>query len=345
MRQWNQYLQQLGAQFENNTLIHFGHPNEEQQEALQGTIITDLSHFGLIKVSGNDAETFLQGQFTNDVRQVTAEQHQLSAWCTSKGRILVNFRLFQHDGAYYLLLPQENLATTLKRLQMYVLRAAVKLEEMSKSLFRIGVAGTDSPTLLTECLGFTPPIEVNASLTVDEITVLHIPGTQPRYIVFSEMPQNLWRCATQIAQPIGASAWQLLDLLAGLPQIVSATTEAFVPQMVNYQAIGGLNFKKGCYTGQEVVARMKYLGTLKRRMYLARINTTVLPQPGDTLYINTSEESVGKIVNAAPYPDGGAIVLAVIKIAHAQEDEIHWKSQRGASLQFMDLPYSFEEEK
>ncbi len=331
-KKWKLYLQENNAQFENNTLIRFGSADEER--SLHGDIISDLSHFGLIKVSGDEAEKFLQGQLTNDVRQVTDNQSQLSAWCSIKGRIIVNFRLFKRDKAYYLFLPQESLAATLKRLQMYVLRAAVKLEEVSDSLVCIGISGSNSTEILTDCLGFAPPTEINGSLTQDQVTVLQIPGIQTRYLVFTENPQNLWQCAT--AQPAGAAAWQLLDILAGLPQIIPATSDSFVPQMVNYEALGGVNFKKGCYTGQEIVARLQYLGTLKRRMYLAKIETTSLPQPGDALYV--SEENVGKIVNAARHPDGGAIVLAVIKISSADSNEIQLQS--GECLQFMELPYS-----
>lgn len=342
MQTWTHYLQQAGAQIENNTVIHFGQAKEEIEQAQHGDIITDLSHFGLIKVTGDDAEKLLQGQFTNDVRQVTAGKNQLNAWCSHKGRILTSFRLFKRDDAYYLLLPQDSVAFTIKRLQMYILRTAVKLEEVSDSLFRIGIAGNHSAQILTECLGKTPPSGVDSSWTTDKITVLQIPGTRPRYLVFSETPQDLWQCATKTAHQAGAAAWQLLDILAGLPQIVPVTAEAFVPQMVNFHAIGGVNFKKGCYTGQEVVARMQYLGSLKRCMYLARIDTDSIPQPGDALYITNSEDSVGKIVNAVALPERGAMVLAVIKIHHAKTDEIHWQNQQGEILQLLELPYLLE---
>ncbi len=342
-QEWTQYLSKAGAQFENNTVIHFGQLDEERQQALQGDVITDLSHFGLIKVTGSDAKTFLQGQFTNDVRQVTAKLSQLSALCGPKGRILFSFRLFKRDDAYYLLLPRESVESMLKRLRMYVLRADAKLEEVSDSLSRIGVAGANGTQLLTDCLGFAPPVDVDASLTENQVTVLRILGTQPRYLVFGETLQNLWECVTQTAHPAGAAVWQLLDILAGVPQIVPATAEEFVPQMVNYQVIGGVSFKKGCYTGQEIVARMQYLGKLKRRLYLAKIDTATVPQPGDALYVATGEQSVGKIVNAAVHPDGGVVVLAVIQISRAEADEIHWQSQQGECLQLIDLPYSLLE--
>jgi len=304
-------------------------------------MISNLSNFGLIKVSGNDAETFLQGQFTNDVRQVTDTHCQLSAMCSPKGRVIVNFRLFKRDNAYYLLLPKDSLAASLKRLQMYVLRAKVKLEDASENLYPIGVAGANSTEILTSCLGFAPPTELDACLTVEKITVLKVPDNKARYIVLTETPDNISACGEKTAD---ASEWQRLDILAGLPQIVPATNEAFVPQMLNYDILNGIGFKKGCYTGQEVVARMHYLGTLKRRMYLAKIETDNLPQPGDALYISSDEQSVGKIVNASFHPDGGAIVLAVIKIAQAEAHEIHWQSQQGECLQLLDLPYSLTEQ-
>ncbi len=286
-------------------------------------MITNLSNLGLIKVTGDDAETFLQGQFTNDVRQVTNKNSQLSAMCSPKGRVIVNFRLFKRDNAYYLLLPKDSLAASLKRLQMYVLRSKVKLENASDNLYPIGIIGS------TE------------NLTNENSTILKVADTQPRSIIITDTPEKFVDCGEKMSNE---SEWQRLDILAGLPQIVAATKEAFVPQMLNYDILGGISFKKGCYTGQEVVARMQYLGKLKRRMYLAKIQTAQLPQPGDALYISSDEQNVGKIVNASFDINGSAIVLAVIKIAQAETDEIHWQSQQGESLQLLDLPYSLTEQ-
>ena len=282
-------------------------------------MITNLSYLGLIKITGDDAETFLQGQFTNDVRQVTDKNSQLSAMCSPKGRVIVNFRLFKRDNAYYLLLPKDSLAATLKRLQMYVLRSKVKLEDASDNLYPIGISGSTQ------------------ILTAENLTILKVADNQ--HIVITDKPEQF-----SDEKMANESEWQRLNILAGLPQIVPATNEAFVPQMLNYDILGGISFKKGCYTGQEIVARMQYLGTLKRRMYLAKIETAQLPQPSDALYISSDEQSVGKIVNASFDTDGNAIVLAVIKIAQAETDEIHWQSQQGESLQLLDLPYSLTEQ-
>jgi hypothetical protein len=318
----------------------------ELQHALYGNILTDLSHLGVIKVSGNDAEKFLQGQFTNDVRQVNTTQSQLSAWCSSKGRILVNFRLLQRDdNAYYLLMPQANVEATLKRLPMYVLRSQVKLENVSDVLSCIGVAGTHSTQLLGSCLRGSLPSAVNDTLTTGLVTVLHIHGPTARYIVLSEeVPtlQTLWQgLVAGGVYPVGMEAWELLDILAGVPTILPPLVDEFVPQMVNYQALGGVNFKKGCYSGQEIVARMQYLGTLKRRMYLLKIDTILIPPPGENLYVSNETQSVGQIVNAQLHPDGGVIALAVISISHAENEVVHLHSQAGEFLKLLELPYSF----
>ncbi|MCK5876011.1 MAG: hypothetical protein KAG43_00130, partial [Candidatus Marithrix sp.] len=126
--------------------------------------VTNLSYLGLIKVTGADAQQFLQGQFTNDITQVDATHHQLSAWCNHKGRIIVSLRIFQRNGYFYLLLPQESITSVLKRLKMYVLRSVVKLDDVSNDLIRIGISGTYSKKIVTDCL-FTPPPEIDTSVT------------------------------------------------------------------------------------------------------------------------------------------------------------------------------------
>ena len=284
-------------------------------------MITDLSHFSVIKVSGKDAQIFLQGQLTNDVRQVTEQHSQLTSWCTAKGRMLVNMHLCLRNDAYHLLLPQTSCTAILKRLQMYVLRSAVILEDVSAHLSRFGLIGNK------QCIG-------------DTDTILDMPGNPSRHIVLTEQAQNLWQCALKNTDAVGADTWELLNILSGLPQIIPITSEKFVPQMVNFQAIGGINFKKGCYTGQEVVARLRYLGALKRRMYLAKIECQNIPQAGDA--INLKEECVGHIVNAQAHPDGGVVLLAVINIDSVTSEHVYWQ-QAEYTLQFMELPYALED--
>lgn len=319
-QKWLSYLQQVGAQFEGEAISQVGESALSLLQILQGEVITDLSRFGVIKISGADAEKFLQGQFTNDVRQVKVTQSQLSAWCSPKGRIIVNFRLFKRDdNAYYLWLPRVNVETTLKGLRGYVLRSKVVLEEVSESWLRMGVAGVNSTALLSAGLGHqTVPTTVDICMSLESVTVLQIHGLTPRYVVLGNdlvIMQRLWEAMSQQAQPVGSATWGLLDILAGVPQILPATTDKFVPQMVNYQTLGGVSFTKGCYPGQEVVARLQYLAELKRRMYVVRFDTTTLAVPGMEVYVANEEVSVGTLVNVETHPDGGIIALAVLSIS------------------------------
>jgi tRNA-modifying protein YgfZ len=342
----------MGTTVNSFTVSEFGQPDQTPKDILQGNILVDVSHLGIIKVSGKDAEKFLQGQFTNDVREVTATQSQLSAWCSAKGRMLVNFRVFKREGkqgsggggegnTFYLLMPQLNVETTLKRLQIYVLRSQVKLEEVTKGLPRLGIAGEQSTELLAACLGLSHPLEVNGSVTVEGLTVLRVQGSPGRYLVLSEDVQRLqgvWECLANRARPVGTWAWEVLDILAGVPHILPVLADVVVPQMVNYPTLGGVSFKKGCYPGQEVVARMQYLGTPKRQMYLVELHSATTPQPGEQLYVSDEEPSIGQIVNAQKCPGEtpSVIALAVISISHVEKGvEIYVERRPGDCLKIL----------
>ncbi|MCP5298970.1 MAG: folate-binding protein YgfZ [Chromatiaceae bacterium] len=305
--------------------------------------LCDLSHLGLIRVSGTDSRRFLQGQLTNDVNQVTGELAQLSSHCSPKGRMLGSFWIFQRGDDLYLQLPRERLPAILKRLQMFVLRAAVTLDDVSDALARFGIAGECAESLLPFA-----PTAPKATLTRDGITVLRLPGDRPRFEVVGTAAQltPLWSGAAERAQVAEAGFWSLLDIRAGVPTVLDDTAEAFVPQMTNLQLIGGISFTKGCYTGQEVVARMQYLGKLKRRMYRARIGGDEFPAPGTELYSASSEsgQGAGRVVDAAISPDGGYEALVVLQISSAEAGDVHVRDAAGPSVQLLGLPYAFPTE-
>jgi folate-binding protein YgfZ len=340
---WETFLQANGAEFDGrHAVVSFGALRRELSVALTGTVFADLSQLGILAVRGKDAATFLQGQCTNDIVNLATSHSQLNGICSPKGRFLATFRVFRDDEGYLLSMPRQMLEGVAKRLQMFIMRSAVTLTDASDQSIRLGVSG---PAAMTELL----PLISNLPAAVDEIvrsgeyTVVQIPGVQPRFEVHGPIAamQKLWETLNVRAAPVGTMAWQLLDILAGLPVITPETADAFVPQMVNYQLIGGVSFKKGCYTGQEVVARMQYLGKLKRQMYLARVQSDDAPQPGNDLYSpDDKEQSAGKIVSAAPHPDGGYIVLAVIQIASQEAGPVHLRSNEGPVLEFAELPYA-----
>jgi folate-binding protein YgfZ len=344
---WKAFLADAGAEFEGERVAHFGNPEREKRVSVSGLVFADLEYYGVIAVHGADAGSFLQAQFSNNVGKLDDGHSQLNAYCTPKGRMLGLMRVFRHGDSYYLRLPADTLEAVIQRLRMYVMRADVTLEDASESFLRIGISGEDALGELLAMAGQVPE-ESNGVVRSGDLTLLRIPGIQPRFEVYAaslKSAQALWDGLNVNGAPIGESAWRLLEILAGMPSIFAATAEMFVPQMANLQLIDGVNFKKGCYPGQEIVARMQYLGTLKRRMYLGRIETGQPPRPGDPLFSAVdSEQAVGRIVDAQPHPDGDIAALAVLQIASADAGDVYLGAADGPAFRLHALPYTFEEQ-
>ena len=343
---WKTFLSDAGAEFEADKVAHFGNPVREQKVTLSGLVFADLSHLGVIAVYGADAESFLQSQFSNDISQLTETGTQLDAYCTPKGRILGLMRLFRQGETWYLRLPEDTLEAVIQRLRMYVMRADVTLEDVSDNFLRIGISGEAAVDELQTVMSDVPS-EADQLRHSGDITLLRVPGVLPRfeaYISSLETASKLWDSLNVHGAPVGESAWRLLEIRDGLPNIFAATSELFVPQMTNLQLLNGVSFKKGCYPGQEIVARMQYLGTLKRRMYLGHVDTDQQPSPADSLFTGTdSEQAVGRIVDAQPHPDGGQLVLAVMQIKVAEAGDMHLGSAEGPLMVLEPLPYVFKE--
>lgn len=305
--------------------------------------LSDLADRGLIRVSGEDAREFLQGQLTNDINGVTPERGQLSAYCTPKGRMLALFHILQQGDALLLELPRERLEPVLKRLQMFVLRADVKLEDVSDELVVTGLSGEC-------CAGLLPdlPDAPFATTTFDRLTLMRLPGEAPRCQLLGPAEASIafWERHRQRVQPVNGDFWPLLDIRAGLPQVYDATAEAFVPQMCNLDLLGAISFSKGCYTGQEVVARMKYLGQLKRRMFRAHIATDRCPAPGDLLFSPSSRsaQGAGKVVDARPSPQGGCEALVVVELSSFEAGDLKLGDENGAPLELHEPPYGLTPE-
>jgi folate-binding protein YgfZ len=343
---WLAALQQQGATISQGRIVDFGNHEAEIRACDETTVMVPLTHLSLLRASGSDTAEFLQGQTSNDVRHVDAEHHQLSSYSTPKGRMLALFTLFMRDDDYFLQLPQELLEAVQKRLSMFVLRSDVKLEAMDGEINSIGLAGPQAEKLLQDQLGGCPG-EAGESLTIDGVTLLRRPGTQPRFICIAESGRinTLWQALSPSTQATGADCWDLLEVRAGIPGITTETVEAFVPQMVNLQLVDGVSFKKGCYPGQEVVARMQYLGKLKRRMYRAHVSAEGAPHAGMELFSpeSASGQGAGKVVRAAPSTTGGWELLVVAEIASAENDTLFLESENGPRLALQELPYPFEQ--
>lgn len=342
---WQAFLAHRGAHTSNNMITHFGEPERERQAVASGHILCDLSHIGLIRLSGEEAAQFMQNQFTNDIMQVSEVRSQLNAYCNPKGRMLADFRTFKRGNDYFLSLPAEILEPTLQRLRMYVLRTKVQLTDDSDDLVHIGYHGPNAKEHLQTLIEQIPQ-QVDDCTTNAELTIIRVPGPAPRYEIYGSLDavKPLWEQLTTDATLTGASSWSLLDILAGIPTVLTQTREAFIPQMANMDLIGALNFKKGCYPGQEIVARMHYLGKLKRRMYRIHIDGATPPPPGEDIFIKEAGKTqpAGKIVDAQPHPDGGSDGLAVLQISTAERKDIQLQTKEGARTTIGQLPYALD---
>jgi folate-binding protein YgfZ len=300
------------------------------------TFVAPLRHNALLAVSGDDAGAFLHGQLTNDVEALRAGDAQWNGWLTAKGRMLAAFLVVRRADDYLLMLPAEIAEAVAKRLRMFVLRSKVKIEDVSAATASLGVAGPDAAKLVAAQWG-----EVEAMRSAERDGALAVRLDAERYVVFAPAgSESAVRSKLAGAQEAGADAWEAAAIRAGIPTVVAATQEAFIPQMVNFELIGGVSFRKGCYPGQEIVARTHYRGGLKRRMALAHLDAPEAPHPGDALYSTSfGEQAAGQVANVAPSPEGGFDLLVVAQMESLANRDLKWKSPGGPAVQIRDLPY------
>jgi len=318
-----------------------------QAKALNGAdVYAHLSDCGVLKISGPDAQTLLQGQLTADISLLDCHRHSLSAWCTPKGRTLMLGRLFRREGAIHYLLPTEQTAACLQRLSLYVLRSKVELSNISTDLTVFGLGGARIKAYFESEFKLRWPGH-NETSQADDITLLGLGQDSPHAILV--LPAKNWpalnamiRARTQ-AREVSNEAWRLVRIETGEPWLVPDLSEQFLPQMLNLDKLDGVSFDKGCYVGQEIVARTQYLGRLKRRLFKARINTEEAPQPGDAIYakadlaLGSADRAAGTIVESAVAPNGDWAVLAVINIDDAARP-LHLRHVLGAELRIEELP-------
>ena len=336
---WKSFLAQHAADFDAGVVQSFGDAASELCTAAQATVLCDLSQFGTLRVSGEEVQTFLQNLLSNDIREVSATRAQFSSFNSPKGRMLASMLIWRNGDGYLLQLPRDLCEPMRKKLSMYVLRAKVKISDASDEVVSLGLSGTDAHEILGKQFGELPQLPLGF-IDTEQASVLKFSDTRFQISTTPQCAPALWQSLSQHARPAGSVCWDWLNIRAGIPVILPATQEQFVPQMVNLDLVGGVSFKKGCYPGQEIVARMQYLGKLKRRMYLAHVNGNEAPRPGDELFSADMEgQASGMVVNATSAPDGGYEVLAVVQTSSQETQSVHWKTLQGAALQFLPLPY------
>jgi tRNA-modifying protein YgfZ len=338
---WQDFLLERGASIGAAPVSHFGDAAAELRAARDGSIVAPLANLGLIACSGEDAQTFLHGQLSNDVKQLTRVRSEYAAYCSAKGRMLANFLLWQEDQTFYLQLARSLLPAVQKRLGMFVLRAKVKLDDVSESRPVLGLAGSAAAGVLRELFPAVPQLAHQVVHDPANGTLIALPGARFQLVAELESAKRLWDRLAAVLTPVGTPCWEWLEIRNGIALITPATQEQFVPQMANMELIGALDFQKGCYPGQEIVARTQYLGQLKRRMVLAHVAGEMMPQPGDEIFSSAPDgQASGMVVNAQAAPGGGYDLLAVMQTASLTQATVHFKSADGPTLSIQPLPYA-----
>jgi tRNA-modifying protein YgfZ len=314
---WRSFLESAEATFagDSSDVLNFGDAPGELLSASRQTVLVPLTHLALIEATGEDAKTFLHSQFTNDINHLAQGQAEHAGWCTAKGRMQASFIAWHEGDAYRLMLAADLLEATQKRLQMFVLRAKVKLTAQNDQIL-LGIAGPQAAEALADA-GLTAPGEAMRCTTGDGVTVIYLDAQRYVLAATEGAAPGLWQKLSVKARPAGVPVWRWLDVQAAFPLVTLATKEEFVPQMADFEKIGGVSFHKGCYPGQEIVARTQYLGKVKRHLY--RLSGDTALQAGDELYSpDNLEQASGKIMSAAPSPTGGYVALAVVQSNFAE---------------------------
>lgn len=300
--------------------------------------VAALTHWGVIRAAGEDATKFLQGQLTQDVALLGLSEARLAAFCNAKGRMQASFIVFKRSHDEVLLVcSRDILATTLKRLSMFVLRAKAKLSDASAEFSLYGVAGG----AIEEIAGSAGPAWTKVGLDSADLVFLHPGAGQAR---------ALWCAPAGTPAPqvplMDLALWQWLEVQSGIAMVTQPIFEAFVPQMLNYESVGGVSFKKGCYPGQEVVARSQFRGTLKRRAYL--MHTAGTPTVGqEVFHALDAEQPCGLVAATAAHPAGGFDAVVSMQTAAAADSangRLALESSNGAALVLLPLPYPLLED-
>ena len=334
--QWIDTLSETGLSADQR---NFGKPGAELIEARDGAVVSPLLDFGVIRVTGADAATFLHNLLTNDVLGLTATNARFAGMCTPKGRLIATMLILKASEDFILILPNDLLGGILKKLSMYVLRSKVKLTDASTEFALIG---------LSKPKGIDGINEQAAPFTVSVLAdghAMRLDSTRWILVVPASSAIEKWADLSVHAGIVGTEAWQWLEIQAGQPRVVAATQEAFVPQMLNMEhtAVAGVSFTKGCYPGQEIVARTQYLGKIKRRMYLVRLDAKQAFGPGAPVFSSlTGEQQCGAVVSCANAPGGAFDALICVQSTAAESGELSLGAVDGPRPIMLQLPYAME---
>lgn len=346
--QWKTFLSEQGAQFDElDNVITFGEPELERVLVKHGPVITSLANQALVQVKGDDAKAFLQAQLTNDIEEVSNKQAQLSAWCDPKGNVLATFVVFMYQRDYYLSFDASLKDAILKRLQMFILRSKVELVDRTAELVQVGFGGSfgdldlqrafDAKVKETWECGMLPKEGVR------KIKAIKIPGPYHRYLLVgpeAEM-ETAWNTLLINGDKTNQYDWHLMDIAAGVPVVTAPVSGRFVAQMLNLDKLNAINFKKGCFPGQEIIARLHFRATVPKRMLKLHTDANIAPQPTDTLEVHdeNGKRIEFEVLYSRPDPIQGVMIQAVGNLKTLANAQGALTLESGETVTIEPLPY------
>jgi hypothetical protein len=341
---WYSFLRRQGAVFEGASVRRFGNGASTFLNP-KDTIFSPINWLGIARISGSDAADFLQAQLTGDISDIGPGITRLSGYCTPKGRLLAIFRVLREGDDFLLLSDSDILPNILQRLQMYVLRMKVHLA-VETGRVAIGLIGPDADHIVAELSG-SPSEMANDVVCNQGICTIPFGEKEKGYLIIAPPEQLIesWVVIRSGAQLAGSDQWTLFEMRSGIPRITLATQDNFIPQSINLDLIGAVSFSKGCYPGQEIVARVRYLGRLKSRMARAIVPHGKLPAPGDPVFLDAkTTQRAGTIINAVSLSNGTGELLATVPLGSSTGAEFPI-DQAGRSIRVVELPVELSDEK
>ena len=303
--------------------------------------IAPLPHLGIIRAAGADAASFLHNQLTNDVLLMKDGQCRLATFCNAKGRMQASSVVYKRSAEEVLLICRKDLiAQTVKRLSMFVMRAKAKLSDASDEFQMRGLAGDAVAQALSglssEAALTFEPWQRHTAQAADVLTLYPALGHA----------RALWIAPIDVALPtgpaLGAELWQVGEVMSGIAWVELATFEAFVPQMLNYESVDGVNFKKGCYPGQEIVARSQFRGTLKRRAFI--VQSPVVMTAGQEVFSSLDATQPCGLVAQAASEGAGHVAVVELQLSATENSSLHLGAAAGPVLSLLPLPYALRDD-
>lgn len=352
-QEWVEFLKTQNAEFDDNGRVtSFGSPEIEHYLIKHGPVVTSLSHQALLKISGSDAFDFLQGQLTADLKEVSENKVQYSAYCDPQGNVLAIFLVFKYQGDFYLSYDYSLRDTVQKRLSMFVLRSDVKISQVANELTHIGFAGEFADLDIQRRLN-TKVKDVYESGLIDDpemadIIVIKVPGPYHKYELFgpAQQIQHAWQQIRINSDVTNVNDWKLLNIAAAVPEVNDKLSGQFTAQFLNLDKFNAISFQKGCFPGQEIIARIHYRGKITKRMLRLRTDEELNLQPGEEWQLKDANDKTHKlqVVQCAKDILKGSICNAIGTLRSLESVEGELMTENGQTVTIEPLPYKITEE-